>query len=470
MNNLHREKLCEIIKIYGKDACRDHKRIRGLLNDFCNGDYPAVNYLVTALEENVYSDLVVSSKPELYEVLSARLVKRLYTNRGMAPEIARWAVDSWALALGVISSETPHTELPVRFGESQTSITNVAKASTHAQQTIVVSPDGGYYTTISAAIRNAPPDALILVKPGHYYEGLVIDKRIQIKGDGPREQIIVEGRDISCIVMQTDEALVQGLTLRCRASHPSKKRHAVVIPMGRLKLIECDVTSNTQACVAVHGLSTHPIIQHCRLHDAGASGLFIEPHAHVTVEDCHIFRNELPGIAIQGYAHAVIKRCKVYGGRSHGILMWANGSGTIEDCDIYENACSGVKVRASGVPIVRECRIYNNAQQETWVYQNGMGNISFPKRTETPRVLQQSGNQEIQSEAIPIMHASDNAIYLQETVRLPVVTPQLVRRSHVEPLPRSDEQKIVSAVAQQPEKRFNLIDLFRRSIRLSKEK
>lgn len=225
MNNLPRQKLCEIIKIYGKDTSSDHKRIRGLLNDFCSGNYPEINFLLMALEEQVCIELVASSKAVPYEMLSARLAKRLCTNRGMAEEIAHWAVDSWALALDVISNETPYTKPQV---DAPPPITvNAVRSYPNAtvQQTIVVSQSGGQYTTISEAIRNAPPDTLILVKPGYYYEGLVIDKRIKIKGDGPREQFIVESRHTSCIQMQTDdEALVQGLTLRCRATLTNQKK------------------------------------------------------------------------------------------------------------------------------------------------------------------------------------------------------------------------------------------------------
>ena len=445
MNNLPRQKLCEIIKIYGKNACSDHKRIRGLLNDFCCGNYPEVNFLLTALEEQVYAELVAPSKPIPYEMLSARLVKRLCTNRGMAEEIARWAVDSWALALGVI---TKPCQVP--FNAPPSSRVN---PKTPVQQTMVVSQSGGQYTTISEAIRNTPPDTLILVKPGYYYEGLIIDKRIKIKGDGPRERIIVESRDTSCIQMQTDdEALVQGLTLRCRATHTNPKKHAVEVPMGRLRLIECDITSDT-ACVAIRGLSARPEIQRCWFHDAGASGLFIEPHAQGTIEDCHVFRNELPGISIQQYANPVIKRCKVYGGKSHGILIWENGSGTIEDCDIYENARGGVKVREGGTPIVRGCRIYRNGQQEEWVYQNGMGNTSFLKTTEPSGIRQQRSHPEIRSEAISTSanYTTQNAAWQQEI-------------AHQQEIARQQ------AMTRQPEKRPNLIDLFLHSIGFSKEK
>ncbi len=443
MNNLPRQKLCQIIKIYGKDVCSDHKRIRGLLNDFCSGNYPEINFLLTALEEQVYTELVASSKAVPYEMLSARLVKRLYTNRGMAEEIAHWAVDSWALALGLISNETRYTKPPVSISEPLSSIVNAAKSYTNTtvQQTIVVSQSGGQYTTISEAIRNAPPDALILVKPGYYYEGLIIDKRIKIKGDGPREQIIVESRHTSCIQMQTDdEALIQGLTLRCYARLTNQKKHAVEIPMGRLKLIECDITSDTLACVAIRGLSTRPEIQNCWLHDANGSGLLIEGNAKGTIENCHIYGNSYPNISIRQYADPIVRKCMIYGGKNHGILVWENGNGAIEDCDIFGNAYDGVKAKDGGAPIVRGCHIYRNAKQEEWVYQNGMGNTRFPKITEPPGIRQQRGNPETRSEAIStsVKYTTENAARQE--------------------------------MAQQPEKRQNLIDLFLRSIRFSKDK
>jgi hypothetical protein len=361
LNTLPRQKLYEIIKVYGKNVCSDPKRIRGLLNDFCRGEYPEINFLLTALEEQIYTELAASSKAVSYEMLSARLIKRLYTNRGMAEEIALWAVDSWALALGVISNETPYTKQQVSSNAAEAVIANVAKSYTKTivQERIIVSPSGGQYTTINAAIRNAPPDTLILVKPGSYYEGLVINKRIEIKGDGPREQIIIESRESSCIRMQTDdEALVQGLTLLCRASLTNQIKHAVDIPMGQLKLVECDITSDTLACVVIHGHSACPEINRCRLHDAKGSGLLIEMKAQGTIENCEIFGNGYPNISIRDYAHPAIRKCKICGGKSHGILIWKNGMGTIEDCDISGNAYDGVKAKDGGRPIVRGCSIY----------------------------------------------------------------------------------------------------------------
>lgn len=58
---------------------------------------------------------------------------------------------------------------------------------------IVVATDGsGDYTTIQAAVVAAEDGDEILVRPGTYTEVLVIDKDIVLRGDGPREEVIIE--------------------------------------------------------------------------------------------------------------------------------------------------------------------------------------------------------------------------------------------------------------------------------------
>src|SRR5207302_6836010 len=53
--------------------------------------------------------------------------------------------------------------------------------------TLVVAPTGpADCTTVTQAIRKASPNARILVRPGRYEEGMVLDKPLEIVGDGPR--------------------------------------------------------------------------------------------------------------------------------------------------------------------------------------------------------------------------------------------------------------------------------------------
>lgn len=421
MNDLPRQKLCEIINIYGSEVCNDSRRVRGLLHDLCCGNYPEINFLITALEEQVKTELTLSLRNVSYEMLLAHLKKRLYTNRGMAEEIAHWTIDSWALALGVISTATytpQQAERAMSINQPRSSPTPVEKShsDTVAQRTIIVSPSGGQFTTISAAIRSAVPKTRIIVYPGHYYEGFIIDKQLEIIGNGSREHIIIEGRDTSCIMMQADYAIVQGLTLRCRSTGINQEIHAVDIAEGRLRLIGCDITSNTGACIAVHGHSAYSEIQTCWLHDAGRSGLFIENYAQGVIENCHIFGNAFPGISIRRNANLAIRNCKVYRGRNHGILVWENGYAAIEDCDIYDNAYAGVKAKDERRPTVKRCHIYNNSQQDEWVYQNGLGNTRYPSAPQTYSVHNRERIPEVRSTPIPtsIEYASEKVVYQTE--------------------------------------------------------
>jgi hypothetical protein len=51
----------------------------------------------------VAADLLAASEGVPREVLRARLTQRLRDNLGLTEESARWAVDSWAFALGKLS-------------------------------------------------------------------------------------------------------------------------------------------------------------------------------------------------------------------------------------------------------------------------------------------------------------------------------------------------------------------------------
>ena len=99
MNDSVREKLQEIIRQYGRSLCDEPKRCESLLRDFCGKERRKINLLIAALREGVATDLLNSSNSISRQLVSARLVKRLQDNLGIAEEFAIWAVDSWALAL-----------------------------------------------------------------------------------------------------------------------------------------------------------------------------------------------------------------------------------------------------------------------------------------------------------------------------------------------------------------------------------
>src|SRR5271156_1732215 len=97
-----REKLKELMEKNGDGLLQDRDRCEGLLKDYCGGHRREISALVGALEERVPLELKSSWQTAMTpEAMRARLVQRLEENRGLAPEIANYAVDTWSYALGV---------------------------------------------------------------------------------------------------------------------------------------------------------------------------------------------------------------------------------------------------------------------------------------------------------------------------------------------------------------------------------
>jgi hypothetical protein len=99
MNDLARTKLFDIVKSYGQTVCHTPSTCEIFLNQHC-GELPAERKLLTqALRRGTVSRLI-EGKDQPYITLSGRLASELASEVGVSEPDARWAVDSWALALG----------------------------------------------------------------------------------------------------------------------------------------------------------------------------------------------------------------------------------------------------------------------------------------------------------------------------------------------------------------------------------
>lgn len=104
-DDIPRRKLAELVTRFGPDLCDDPRRCEGLLRDVCGTHRREIFVLVSAVREGVGTELRQSAPGLPLEAVVARLTKRLHQNLGLAEDLARWGVESWAVALGVLSSQ-----------------------------------------------------------------------------------------------------------------------------------------------------------------------------------------------------------------------------------------------------------------------------------------------------------------------------------------------------------------------------
>jgi len=237
--------------------------------------------------------------------------------------------------------------------------------------TRVVDPMGrGDHTSLVEAIREAKPGDRILVRRGLYPEGIVIDKPLEIIGDGAAGDITVQATGSDVILFATTMGRVVNMTLRQLGGG---NWFAVDIRQGRLELEDCDISSQSLACVAIHG-GADPRLRRNRIHDGKQGGVWVYDNGQGTLEDNDIFGNALSGIEIKEGGNPTVRRNRIHDGKQCGVCH-TNGQGTLEDNDVFGNAFSGIEIRDRGNPTVRRNRIHDGKTGGVFVHANGQGTL-----------------------------------------------------------------------------------------------
>jgi hypothetical protein len=157
MNDLPRHTLLRIIRQHGRGICDAPKRVEGLLRDLSGAHRREINIIIGALKERVPADLLAAGNTAPREVLLARLAARLRDNLAYTTEAARWGVETWAFALGLVSEaelrERAHAEAAERAQ---------AEAAERAQAEAAERVRRGASSSVRdaeppAAARNTPP-------------------------------------------------------------------------------------------------------------------------------------------------------------------------------------------------------------------------------------------------------------------------------------------------------------------------
>ncbi len=172
----------------------------------------------------------------------------------------------------------------------------------------------GDYATITEALEAIQPGMRILVRPGLYKENIVVDKQVEIIGDGARNDIVIEGDGRNVILFQADNGRIANLTIRQTGG--SRRCAVAVAQQGRLDLEDCDISSQGWECVAIYS-NTYPCLRRNRIHD----------------------------------------------GKGHGVVIY-NGPAMLVDNEIYANIKGGVMTMIPSNPIVRRNRIYRNGDAD----------------------------------------------------------------------------------------------------------
>lgn len=207
-------------------------------------------------------------------------------------------------------------------------------AKTEPPTLVVDALHRGDHVTLTQALQAANPGDRLLVRPGLYKEGVVIDKPVEIVGDGEPGEVVIEASGKDVVLFKATMGRIVNLTLRQTGNGDW---YCIDITQGRLELEGCDITSQSLACVGIHG-GADPRLRRNRIHDGKAAGVFVYENGQGTLEDNEIFANALAGAEIKTSGNPTLRRNRIADNRYKGVWVYNEGAGTFENNDLRGNA------------------------------------------------------------------------------------------------------------------------------------
>lgn len=284
---------------------------------------------------------------------------------------------------------------------------NVPKVSVVCLRLVVDDP-----SSLQGLIAAAPDGGTVRIPAGLYRERLVIDKAVDLVGDG---EVIIEAPTAPVIELRGDGASIKSLTVR----HTGDDDGAVVeLSRGPAVVHDCRIEGRGGRGVRVHPETDASIVRtkisKCRMEglellaDATAQihqneifqnqwGVSIKEHAnprltnnrihhneHVGVfveggfgqlHENEIFSNGREGVLIKDFGSPYMDRNTIRENIKAGVYVEAGGQGLIEDNDIRDNRESGVAIGDGGAPTVRNNRIHGNNGKGVWCADHAKGTV-----------------------------------------------------------------------------------------------
>ncbi|MFT6775292.1 MAG: hypothetical protein ACJA1L_003011 [Paracoccaceae bacterium] len=235
-----------------------------------------------------------------------------------------------------------------------------------AQVPLVVAKKGGDFDSIQAAINAAPAGARILIRPGTYREAVMLDKPLEIFGEGDRDQIVIMSSNGPSLTCRASMARVAGISFRTDGKN---RDSGVQIISGSAEFEDCAFSSNGPSGLGVFGGDSSPTVRRCIVQDCDEAGILVSGGAKPVIEDCEIVGNSIFGVFAWDLGTvATFRRCAVRKSGGAGYRIDNQARALLDGCEATENAGAGVLIGDGGDASVRNCTITNNGSEAVLVH------------------------------------------------------------------------------------------------------
>ncbi|MDR3636247.1 MAG: right-handed parallel beta-helix repeat-containing protein [Isosphaeraceae bacterium] len=252
--------------------------------------------------------------------------------------------------------------------------TSVQVPTDMASRELIVARNGGEGThaNLADAIRAAAPGQRIRVKAGTYSGAVVVDKPVEIIGDGNPSDVVIETEGGTGLLVKAETAVVRGLTVRVKAG--KEKGHGVEVRTGRAVLEELEIEA-PDAGLVVTGAGAEPIVRRVWVRGIPAHALVVAEKAGGYFEGCKFVFGTVSGVQVRDEARAVFRGCEVRAETGVGLVLRTKGQATLFDCRVRDCVKGGAVVTDGGRLRLFDCEVSGSSADGVLVGAESEANV-----------------------------------------------------------------------------------------------
>ena len=481
MNPILRQKLTEVVEAHGDAIWIEPDLCESLLKHLCEQEDESLNlevgirFLIDALKHDIPTSLL---RNEPIDDLVDQLTEKLHSTES----VARWTIESWALALGIIettqdqineiqqdgeeeleSEDDSHASLEHDLSEEETgeSIAEMDESSSNQQSTPLIentttplNSDSTTETTEQSQMFDLKEEQIegfwethfgvfllfivpILILPVIYWGvnqssfDFPIFKTTNLKLD----EIVVssDGNGQYRTISQAINKVRSGGRIRVQSGtyNESLKIFKSVEIVGT-SINDSIIRSSNEGCIQVFAQNVK--IQNFGLENAGqnqrkytvsiSSGSLI-------IENCEVRSGFLAGVAVGKSGHADIIDCRILHGQDVGVWLYDGATGNIKGTSISGHQKTGVLVGENANLTISDSQVEGNQASGFYVYSRGrarLENCRISNNKKSGIVINEGGN--IVIRASTISHNKFYGIQVHQNGNLDILDLDLQRISN----------------------------------------
>lgn len=208
------------------------------------------------------------------------------------------------------------------------------------------------FSSIQAAIDNASPGDIILVPPGIYYEQLVINKSITIKGENETTTIINGNASGICIQITADNVVVTGFTIQ------NALIGIIIQSSNYTQTLENIITATSWESIILSQSSSNLITNNTISNNS--KGIHLVLSSNNTISHNKIDSNYECGVLLNNSTNNLIESNGIHANHSKGIYLADSSGNLIAKNTITLSSDDGVILQRSQNNSLRENTVLNN--------------------------------------------------------------------------------------------------------------